>query len=87
VAALMKVRVILLSFWDALALLADPGRNGRWVTGIRCPHCRSARIASWGEARCGETDVPDAAFNEVASLLDDGIFERLVGKDRGGTKA
>lgn len=51
------------AFWTALATLADPIDGQALTATIRCPHCGSDDLASWGGRMTGTREVPEARFD------------------------
>jgi hypothetical protein len=52
--------------WKALAELADQIDGEALTASIRCPHCSSDELVSWGGRRTGTRDVPEAGFEGYA---------------------
>ncbi len=64
------------ALWEALAALADRIDGEALTASIRCPHCSSDDLVSWGGPRTGTRDVPEAGF-EACALMSDGDLRRL----------
>ena len=67
------------TFWEVLASLADPIAGQPLTPSIRCPHCGSTNLASWGGGKVGSVQVPTASFALASELSDDEIIERIAG--------
>jgi DNA-directed RNA polymerase subunit RPC12/RpoP len=66
------------TFWPVLASLADPVAGQAFTSSIRCPHCGSKNLASWGGNKTGSTPVPAASFTSALALSDQEIIERVM---------
>ena len=62
--------------WKALAALADQIDGEALTASIRCPHCGSDDLVSWGGPSTGTRDVPEAGF-EACALMSDADLRRL----------
>lgn len=54
--------------WRTLAALADKIDGQPMTASIRCPHCASETLASWGGRTTGTRDVPEASFQDHERL-------------------
>ena len=66
------------TFWPVLASLADPVAGKAFTSSIRCPHCGSKNLASWGGKKVGSASVAAASFRSSMALSDQEIIERAV---------
>jgi hypothetical protein len=66
------------TFWPSLASLADPIAGQLLTISVRCPHCCSKNLASWGGKVTGHTPVPDASYTIASALSDAALGERVM---------
>jgi hypothetical protein len=56
------------ALWKALAEIADKIDGEALTASIRCPHCASDDLLSWGGRMTGTREVPEASFEDYARM-------------------